>query len=363
MLVAGVSCSALSATESQIENATAACDYLAASPADPDRQSDGVALDRIDGEAAIGACKAALQEEPTNARFAYQLARAYESEKRSPDALEWYRTAAQMNYAIAKHDLAMLMLILGESAADHWKAIEWMKSAALQGLPLAQRNLGSIHFRGTKFLKPYPAEAREWLQSAVDSGREDAEFELATMYDRGLGGDVDGARAAALYEQAASRGNRIAQVRLARLYLWGVGVPRDPERGWSILVRMLNQTGGEAERVMALCYLAGQYVAEDRERGYEYLLAAADAGSRSAEKHLLTMYSMYSLLFNSPGFDLPGPHGVAEAIAWMESRANEGSWLAAENLSHIYEEGRGVPADRAVAAKWKARSRELKPLR
>jgi hypothetical protein len=65
------------ATLNTPDAAANACDRLAADPFDPAARAEGVALWDIDGKRAVAACEAALKDAPSEARFAFQLARAF----------------------------------------------------------------------------------------------------------------------------------------------------------------------------------------------------------------------------------------------------------------------------------------------
>jgi hypothetical protein len=65
-----------------------------------------------------------------------------------------------------------------------------------------------------------------WLPLA-EQGRVEAQFNIAVMYEQGLGVAKDEAEAARWYLAAAERGDVAAQLKTGNLYEAGVGVPKD----------------------------------------------------------------------------------------------------------------------------------------
>lgn len=53
-----------------------ACDWEAGHPSDPDRIGPGIGSGDVNTARAIDACRRAVEREPDNARFHYQLGRA-----------------------------------------------------------------------------------------------------------------------------------------------------------------------------------------------------------------------------------------------------------------------------------------------
>ena len=86
------------ATRAAIEQ----CDELAAHPQDTSRTvKEGVEDDRIAAGAAIPACQSAVEAYPDEARYAFQLGRAYIAAGRTEEATEVLKSAVEMNYAPA----------------------------------------------------------------------------------------------------------------------------------------------------------------------------------------------------------------------------------------------------------------------
>jgi len=72
----------------------------------------------------------------------------------------------------------------------------------------------------------YATAFREW-RALAEAGDTASQIALAGLYRGGIGGDIDLARAAYWYGQAAKSGDAVAQLNLAEMYEHGWGVARN----------------------------------------------------------------------------------------------------------------------------------------
>ena len=115
------------------------CDIAAAHPSDPDRIGEGVVTANVVTHVAIPACRSAVERDPAEARFHYQLGRAivYWAEANGASAEEGIasvKTAADMGYRQAQFVFGLLKARSGDLCA----AEPWYKAAADQGLKSAR---------------------------------------------------------------------------------------------------------------------------------------------------------------------------------------------------------------------------------
>lgn len=116
-----------------------ACDIAAAHPSDPDRVGAGVATADVVTHVAIPACRAAVEREPTTARYHYQLGRAlfYWASANDADTAEGVAAvavAADLGYRQAEFVLGLLTA----RAGDLCGAEPLYRRAADQGLKSAR---------------------------------------------------------------------------------------------------------------------------------------------------------------------------------------------------------------------------------
>ena len=83
------------------------CDALAGHPGDPGHKGDGVYDSDLNAAEAIKQCALAVKQQPKNARFRFQLGRAYWVAKQYTNAVPMLASAQAMEYAAAYHYLGM----------------------------------------------------------------------------------------------------------------------------------------------------------------------------------------------------------------------------------------------------------------
>lgn len=91
--------------------------------------------------------------------------------------------------------------------ADVKEAIKWYGKAAEQHLSVAQYVLGNILLHGEGGVAPDYAQARKWLTTAAIAGIPAAQRDLAKMHEQGLGGEPDPIWAWVWYDFAANGGD------------------------------------------------------------------------------------------------------------------------------------------------------------
>jgi TPR repeat protein len=134
----------------------------------------------------------------------------------------WLVCAADAGFATAAQRLATDPALIppGETRT----ADDFLLTAARAGLPGAQWRLGERLTLDREDRRDYGL-ARFWLTLAADGGDSRAQFTLAWLHERGLGGAADAAAAERRYRQAASGGDERARNNLAWLLARGWNCP------------------------------------------------------------------------------------------------------------------------------------------
>lgn len=136
-----------------------------------------------------------------------------------PMAVEWYRTAANVDWIEAQVLLAQYYEAGHGESPDQALAHYWYRKAAINnqhraelGNPYAQRDLACLYEEG-KGVAQNPTLAKKWFLCAVDvfrqradSGDPVAQCELADMYCCGAGVDFDPEEAEKWYQAASAKG-------------------------------------------------------------------------------------------------------------------------------------------------------------
>jgi TPR repeat protein len=152
------------------------CDRLASSPSDPDLPKGFPGMlkgEHINPDAAIPACRRAVETTPGDRRMRFQFGRALQSGKKFEEAARAYEQAASAGSASAMNALGALYFNGLGVAKDDVQARTWLQKGADLGDIAAQYNLGLFYENGWGVAKDY-AQARAWYQKAADQGDADA---------------------------------------------------------------------------------------------------------------------------------------------------------------------------------------------
>lgn len=176
----------------------------------------------------------------------YELARFYEPDANCPliipdpfYALELYREAASWNYAPALHRLGRCYE-LGQLCCqvDPEASITYYTRAAEQGYPPAELALAKWWASGyLDLMQASETEAFYWTRKAAEHGLPQAQYELGTLYEGGIGVKESEAEAIKWYEKALRKGYAKASFRLEAInYRKEQSHPKQ-----SVLVKLLKR--------------------------------------------------------------------------------------------------------------------------
>lgn len=149
----------------------------------------------------------------------------------------------------------------------------------------AQTN-GIAHFEaGLKALDAnnMPQAFQEFLAAAKE-GHADSQFNVALMYEQGLGVSKNEKEAFFWYGKSASQGNAGAQFNLGVLYENGIGTTIDYAKANEWYRKASEQGDGLAIGNLGMLYIRGQGVQENKVAGMALLLTSATMDT-SPENH------------------------------------------------------------------------------
>ena len=129
-----------------------------------------------------------------------------------------------------------------------------------------------------------PARAFKEFLAAANNGHADSQFNLALMYERGIGVDKDEKHALAWYGKSAAQGNADAQFNLGVLYENGRGSKIDYAKANAWYRKASAQGDALAIGNLGMLYVRGQGVRENKIAGIALLLVSA-AMDQSPENH------------------------------------------------------------------------------
>ena len=123
-------------------------------------------------------------------------------------------------------------------------------TAANGNLVEAQNELGLFYLSG-KLAAADGAAGVAWLTRAAQNGYAQAQNNLATLYEKGVGGVPQNIEnAGQLYALAANQGHGPATFALARLIHEGIGTKADPVKAWALATLAVERGETEAEKLV-----------------------------------------------------------------------------------------------------------------
>lgn len=138
------------------------------------------------------------------------------------------------------------------------------------------QNDGTAHFEaGLKAVDAnnMPLAFQEFLAAAKE-GHSDSQYNVALMYEQGLGVDKNETEALSWYEKSASQGNSGAQFNLGVFYENGIGTPVDFAKANKWYRKASEQGDGLAVGNLGMLYIRGQGVPENKIAGMALLLTS-----------------------------------------------------------------------------------------
>lgn len=139
-----------------------------------------------------------------------------------------------------------------------------------------------------------PTEAVSFFVKAAQAGSPEAQFELAKLYEKGLGVEQNATRALELYNQAADQDFPDAINDLGFLYYQGgLGLPRDKERALTLFERAADLRHPQAMFNFAALIDDGLIASKGPKDAAEYLYAALRSGSEDVYKILSNKPTMF----------------------------------------------------------------------
>lgn len=165
-------------------------------------------------------------------------------------------------------------------------AVKEFRAAAETNDASCQYNLAIMYEQGIGVAKD-EKEAMLWYRKAAGRGNANAQFNLGVLYENGRGTAVDFAQANQWYRQAAAQGDALAIGNLGMLYLRGDGVKVDKVAGVALLLQSATLDSSPEN-------LAKQNLSATRGLTPEIIAAAQTLSSKMSDaKNLLVPLDQY----------------------------------------------------------------------
>ena len=189
-------------------------------------------------------------------------------------------------------------------------------------------------------------EARAIWSTLAYDGDVDAQFNLGTLYENGLGVETDAEQAARWYRAAAARRVDMARLALARLQRTGALEPEPDEDQIKLLETAARRGLAEAQYELGVAYDRGIGVTQNYATAAGWYQRAAEQGLTDAQYNLATLFDE----------GLGTPRDFEQAREWYMRAADAGEARAMNNLGYIYEKGLTGVRDYGNAVVWYRRA-------
>jgi len=231
-----------------------------------------------------------------------------------------------------------------------------IKEKAIKGDPYFQGLFSGICRRGEHGAKPNYAEALKWAELSALRNNPLGLYNLAALYEEGLGIKKDPAEAERLYKTAvegltelARNGDTAAQYSLGYMYIKEKGVNKDELEGYYWTRRSAEAGNASAQYIMGYLYFNGNSVIKkDLTKSFSWIHKAALNGDPRGQCLLGVMF------YNAFGTD----KDFVKAAEWLGKSSEQKDSSALYLLGLMYEDGKGVPKDKEKASALFKRSAE-----
>jgi TPR repeat protein len=219
----------------EVELSPDPCDVAAADHLDPDGVGFAKFANEIVPETALQACEAAVEREPQNARFHYQLGRVLTALRQFDEARAALDTARDLGHARASYAIGNAILNLSRQTGGSVReeapeeAMAYYREGAELGDPYAFYALGRQLVRFGKSDQD-KLQGYDLMMRALEVGHTYAMNELGYFYLDEDSEYYDPNRAMRYLNESAGRGDIYGYNNLGLVYMNGLGgVEKDPE--------------------------------------------------------------------------------------------------------------------------------------
>lgn len=150
----------------------------------------------------------------------------------------------------------------------------------------AQFNVALIYENGLGVSQDLK-RAKQWYEKSAKQGNAQAQFNLAKLYYALSNEDIHAYKKSKYwYEKSTELGFKYAYNNLAVFYLKGLSVKKDTQKAFELLKQGAQKGDSTAQINVALLYAWGEGVVQDKMKAYENLQKALQSGKSEASQYL-----------------------------------------------------------------------------
>lgn len=276
-------------------------------------------------------------------------------------------TIRQYEYQVTPN---LVLILTGQSAtanADEIRAVQDSVASSIAGFfaeyPQLQQQ-ASLEFDSGDY-----GEAFAKLVKLAELGDLESEYNIAVMYESGLGVTRDYQKAFDYYSRSAQKGSMPAISGLANLYYYGKGVESDFARAAHLYKLAAEAGSSAAQNSYGSMLLKGEGVASSPREAIKWFIKSVKQGNREAGDNLALIYA--SIIGSSSGEETSqAEHALAIlhlngltsrqatdlGLELLTRAAESGYRPSIDKLIEIYSAGLyGIAPDSEQANKWRAK--------
>ena len=218
----------------------------------------------------------------------------------SSEEVDEFVSAAEANAPIPMFTVGRAYFLGKGVPADVEKGRKWLEFAAGQESLDARILLGAAYMSGTKLPKDGQLAAKYLLQAAqqqnvdysLQSQQALAQYWIALMYEQGSGVEKSHEKALQFLQLSANNGNYSAQYELANLYNGGLGgMQADKARACDLYEKAAAQGHPKAMHNTGYCYQTGSGGKKDEQKAIMFYTRAAEVGEVRSQRNLGLLYA------------------------------------------------------------------------
>ena len=188
-------------------------------------------------------------------------------------------------------------------------------------------------------------EAIRLYQMAAELGHEQAQFIIASYYEKGKSSllPANPVEAFRWYLVCAEKGNPLAQYKLSYFYEHGIGCQINENEAFRWCVKSAELNDFVSQNILGTYYEKGIGCEINYQEAVFWYRRSAEQGYSNAQ------YNLGRCLLKGIGVPYKD---AAEGLRWHRLCANQGEYMAEKSLYHCYKHGIGCDPDEGEAKKW-----------
>lgn len=252
----------------------------------------------------------------------------YESQKQYNTAMDWYLKASDMGSTKGMNQVGWLHEHGLGYKQDAMLALEWYLKAANLGDILCMNNYGLLLYdNALEIVKDQYASSLPEYQKAAEQGDPVAMYNIAHMYEEGLGGlPYNNSKAMEWYQKAADLGDGYAMYRIGVLYQYDIS--QNYKKAMEYYLKAAELGSSYAMSAISSMYRYGYGVDVDETAANNWSTQARNTEDKYIDnEQYIDYYDEVDKTKNT-------------ALEWLTRSAESDVYLAMHNIGYTYWDGK-----------------------